>query len=84
MFRQWPQKNDFFGGQQVNQVFASIGDTVDQNWQWPPFLDQSVKDWTETVGKALADKGDASAATDQWQQQLAAYAKDQGFTVSAG
>jgi multiple sugar transport system substrate-binding protein len=78
------QKSDFFGGQGVNQVFADISGTVDSGWQWPPFLDQSVKDWTETVGKGLADKGDVAAATDQWQSRLNAYAKDQGFTVSAG
>jgi multiple sugar transport system substrate-binding protein len=77
------QKSDFFGGQQVNQVFADISGTVDGGWQWPPFLDQSVKDWTETAGKALADKSGVAAATDQWQQRLTAYAKDQGFTVSA-
>ncbi|BCY09282.1 extracellular solute-binding protein [Actinoplanes sp. L3-i22] len=78
------QKSAFFGGQQVNELFAGISDTVDVGWQWPPFLDQSVKDWTETTGKALADRGDAAAATDQWQARLTAYAKDQGFSVSAG
>jgi multiple sugar transport system substrate-binding protein len=77
------QKNAFFGGQPVNGVFAQISGTVDSGWQWPPFLDESVKDWTETVGKGLADAGDAAAATDQWQQRLTSYAKDQGFTVSA-
>ena len=50
--------------------------------QWPPFLDQSVKDWTETSGKALADKGDMAAATDQWQSRVTEYAKNQGFTVN--
>ncbi|MFD0578649.1 hypothetical protein [Dactylosporangium darangshiense] len=43
-----------------------------------------MKDWTETAGKALADKGDVAAATDQWQSRLTTYAKDQGFTVAAG
>jgi multiple sugar transport system substrate-binding protein len=78
------QKSDFFGGQQVNQLFAQINDTVDKGWQWPPFLDQANKDWTETTGKALADKGDVVGATDQWQSRITAYAKNQGFTVSAG
>jgi multiple sugar transport system substrate-binding protein len=78
------QKSDFFGGQEVNKLFAGISGTVDLGWQWPPFLDQSSKDWTETTGKALADKADAAAATDQWQSRLQAYAKDQGFTVTAG
>jgi multiple sugar transport system substrate-binding protein len=78
------QKSAFFGGQQVNQLFAGIGATVDKGWQWPPFLDQSVKDWTETAGTALANKTDVAAATDQWQSRLTAYAKDQGFTVQGG
>jgi multiple sugar transport system substrate-binding protein len=78
------QKSAFFGDQQVNQLFGQIGGTVDKAWQWPPFVDQSVKDWTETAGKALADKADVAAATDQWQSRLTAYAKDQGFTVSGG
>ncbi|WP_230860208.1 ABC transporter substrate-binding protein [Actinoplanes aureus] len=78
------QKSEFFGGQQVNKLFAEISGTVDVGWQWPPFLDQSVKDWTETAGKALTDSGDVAAATDEWQSRLTAYAKDQGFTVSAG
>jgi multiple sugar transport system substrate-binding protein len=78
------QKSAFFGDQPVNQLFGDIGGTVDKGWQWPPFLDQSVKDWTETAGKAMADKGDVAAATDQWQSRLTNYAKDQGFTVSGG
>jgi multiple sugar transport system substrate-binding protein len=75
-------QSDFFGGQAVNQVFADISGTVDSGWQWPPFLDQSVQDWTETAGKALADKGDVAAATGQWQSRLTQYAKAQGFTVA--
>jgi len=78
------QKSAFFGGQQANQTFAQISGTVGASWQWPPFLDQSVTDWTATVGKALANKGDAAAATDQWESQVVAYAKNQGFNVSAG
>jgi multiple sugar transport system substrate-binding protein len=78
------QKSAFFGNQPVNQLFAGISGTVDKGWQWPPFLDQSVKDWTETAGTAMADKGDVAGATDQWQSRLTAYAKNQGFTVRAG
>lgn len=74
-------KDDFYGGQQVNQVFAGVSSTVNTTFQWPPFLDESVQDWTDTVGKALADKTDLSAASDQWQTRITSYAKDQGFTV---
>jgi multiple sugar transport system substrate-binding protein len=65
------QKPEFYGGQTVNQVFSDISDTVDTQFQWPPFLDQVVNDWDETVGKSFADKTDTG------------YAKNQGFKVSS-
>ncbi|MFI2635171.1 ABC transporter substrate-binding protein [Streptomyces collinus] len=71
----------FYGGQKVNELFASIGDTVDDAFQWPPFLDQAATDWTETVGKSLADRTDTAAALGTWQTRLTTYAKKQGFTV---
>ncbi|MFI6510365.1 extracellular solute-binding protein [Streptosporangium sp. NPDC050855] len=71
----------FYGGQQVNQVFADISDTVDSTFQWPPFLDRVVTDWTETVGKSLAGKSDTVAALDQWQTRITTFAESQGFTV---
>jgi multiple sugar transport system substrate-binding protein len=75
------QKADFYGGQQVNQIYAGISSSVNTAFQWPPFLDQSVSDWTDTVGKSLANRTDLGAASDEWQKALVAYAKDQGFTV---
>jgi multiple sugar transport system substrate-binding protein len=78
------QKDAFFGGQAVNQLFAGISSTVYTGWQWPPFLDQAVTDWTSTVGKALANKGDVAASTGQWESQLAGYARSQGFNVTSG
>jgi multiple sugar transport system substrate-binding protein len=73
----------FYGGQQVNQVFADISTTVGPSFQWPPFLDRVVTDWTETVGKSLAAKTDTVAALDQWQSRITTFAKSQGFTVQA-
>ncbi|MFF3851067.1 ABC transporter substrate-binding protein [Streptomyces sp. NPDC002328] len=71
----------FYGGQKVNQVFADISSTVNSSFQWPPFLDQAATDWTETVGKSLADKTDTLRALGTWQTRLTTYAKNQGFTV---
>ncbi|GAA4722376.1 ABC transporter substrate-binding protein [Phytohabitans rumicis] len=71
----------FYGGQQVNTVFAGIGTTISPSFQWPPFLDRAVTDWTETVGKSLAGKADTVVALDEWQTRLTTYAKSQGFTV---
>lgn len=74
-------KPDFYGGQQVNQVFAEISETVDPEFTWPPFLDQAVSDWDETVGKSFADATDTSEALDEWQSRLVEYAEGQGFQV---
>ncbi|MET7451626.1 extracellular solute-binding protein [Streptomyces sp. NPDC005574] len=71
----------FYGGQKVNQVFADVSSTVNSTFQWPPFLDQVATDWTETVGKSLADRTDTLRALGAWQTRLTTYAKKQGFTV---
>jgi multiple sugar transport system substrate-binding protein len=75
------QQASFYGGQPVNKLFAEISSNVNTSFQWPPFLDQSVSDWTDTVGKALGDRTDLSAAAGQWQSRLVTYAKAQGFQV---
>ena len=77
------QAPTFYGGQQVNKLFAQISDTVSSTFEWPPFLDEFTTDWTDTVGKALADKTDAVTALAQLESQLTTYAKNQGFTVTS-
>ncbi|GAA1633597.1 extracellular solute-binding protein [Kribbella alba] len=76
------EKPAFYGGQTVNQVFSDISSTVNTEFQWPPFLDQTVNDWDETVGKSFADKSDPGAALDQWQSRTTTYAENQGFKVN--
>ncbi|MEU8146856.1 sugar ABC transporter substrate-binding protein [Nonomuraea sp. NPDC048901] len=77
------QRPEFYGGQAVNKEFAAISDTVSADFPWPPFLDQVVNDWDETVGKSLGDKGDVTAALGQWQSRITAYATNQGFKVES-
>jgi multiple sugar transport system substrate-binding protein len=75
------QESAFFGGQTVNADFAEISTTVDTEFEWLPFMDYAYDSWTNTVGKAIADKGDMVGALDAWQEQLETYSADQGFTV---
>lgn len=72
----------FYGGQKVNGLFAGISDTVDKNFDWPPFMDFVYSSFNNTLGKAIADKGDLNAGLKAWQSALATYAKQQGFTVT--
>ena len=45
-------------------------------------MDYVYKNFNETLGKAFADKTDAVAGLQAWQDACTKYAKDQGFTVS--
>jgi multiple sugar transport system substrate-binding protein len=74
-------KVEFFGGQEVNKLFAGIADTVDTEFQWLPFTEYAYSSFNEKVGTVIGAKGDLGAALDAWQEDLVTYAKDQGFTV---
>jgi multiple sugar transport system substrate-binding protein len=76
------QEFKFYGGQKVNEKFAQISQTVSADFQWLPFMDFVYTNFTETLGKAFADKTDAVAGLQAWQDACAKYAKDQGFTVA--
>jgi len=75
------QKSEFYGGQEVNKLFAEISTTVPEDFGWLPFMDYAYSAGQETVGKAIADKGDVVGALKAWQDDLVSYAKQQGFTV---
>ncbi|MBT2538991.1 extracellular solute-binding protein [Arthrobacter sp. ISL-69] len=75
------KKVDFFGGQEVNKLFAGIADTVDTDFQWLPFTEFAYSSFNEKVGAVIGAKGDLGPALDAWQADLEGYAKDQGFIV---
>jgi multiple sugar transport system substrate-binding protein len=76
------QKSDFYGGQQVNKVFAGISAQLDSPSGSVPFIDNVYDLFNTTLGKAFADGGTGvDAALTAWQDQVVAYAKAQGFTV---
>jgi multiple sugar transport system substrate-binding protein len=75
------QKAEFYGGQEVNKVFAEISGTVSTDMQWLPFMDFAYSAFNETLGTAISERGDMVAALDAWQEELVSYAESQGFTV---
>jgi multiple sugar transport system substrate-binding protein len=76
------QEAKFYGGQKVNELFAGVSKTVSTDFGWLPFMDYVFTQFNETIGKAFADKSDAVAGLQKWQDNCAKYAKDQGFTVA--
>ena len=76
------QESEFFGGQKVNALFSDISTTVDTEFQWLPYMEYAFTSWNETIGMAIAEKGDLAAGLDAWQDALVSYGEDQGFTVN--
>ncbi|MDD7833900.1 ABC transporter substrate-binding protein [Paenarthrobacter sp. AB444] len=74
-------KSEFFGGQQVNKLYAEIATNVDPNFDFLPFMDFANSSFNETLGTAITNRGDLLAGLDAWQDKLVNYAKQQGFTV---
>lgn len=74
-------ENEFFGGQEVNALFGEIAGQVDPDFDFPPFMDFVNTSFNETLGTALAERGDMLAGLAAWQDQLVEYAEQQGFTV---
>ncbi|MFI1035867.1 ABC transporter substrate-binding protein [Streptomyces sp. NPDC020951] len=74
-------KSDFYGGQQANKTFVDASQNVTTSFGWLPFMDYAYTTFNDTLGKAIADKGDMEAGLKAWQEKLVAYAKQQGLTV---
>lgn len=75
------QEAEFYGGQQVNKVFAEISQTVSPDFQWLPFMDYVYASYNETLGKAFADRTSLTDGLVAWEAELISYAEEQGFTV---
>ncbi|MCU1549524.1 MAG: transporter substrate-binding protein [Glaciihabitans sp.] len=76
------EKSAFYGGQTVNKTFSDISSTVDTKFEWLPYMDFAYSSFNDTLGKAIADKGDLGAGLDAWQKALVDYGTQQGFTVN--
>lgn len=76
------QKVDFFGGQQVNKLYAGFSNNVAKDYTWSPFQDYVYQQMNETLGKAITAKGDLGASLDALQAKLVSYGKAQGFKVT--
>ncbi|WP_159621406.1 ABC transporter substrate-binding protein [Ruania rhizosphaerae] len=76
------EESEFYGGQQVNATFAEISETVPtDDFGWLPFMDFAYSAYNETLGSAIADRGDLVAGLQAWEAELVEYAESQGFTV---
>lgn len=75
--------SEFFGGQEINRVFAEASEAVLPGWQFLPYHGYAVSVAGDTVGQAYAQHTDLNPALSAWQAVLVDYGESQGFTVIA-
>ncbi len=72
---------EFFGGQQVNQLYTDLSEEVDTDFGWLPFMDYVYNSFNDTLGTAIDEGGDMEAGLAAWEEDITSYAEQQGFTV---
>ncbi len=72
---------EYFGGQRINEVLQQASTQVVPGWSYLPFQVYANSIFGDTVGQSYADGEPLEQGLSSWQQQLASYGADQGFTV---
>lgn len=74
--------DDFFGDQKYQDVLIKAAQKVRTGWSYLPYEVHARNIFGDYVGKASTDKSITyQQGVQQWQDALAQYGKDQGFTV---
>ncbi|MFJ1787044.1 ABC transporter substrate-binding protein [Streptomyces anulatus] len=76
------QKDDYFGGQEINKVFVDSLATVQEGWQFLPYDVYAVNIFNDKVGKAYTGSMTLQEGLKSWQEELVKYGKAQGFDVN--
>jgi multiple sugar transport system substrate-binding protein len=74
--------SSFYGGQNVNQVFAQSSQQVNTSFQWSPFEDYVLTQLQNQLASAAQGKITFEQALHNAQNTVVSYAKSQGFTVN--
>ncbi len=73
----------YLGGQKARQIFAQSARDSVVGWTWLPFQPYVSSIYRDTVGQAISGKSSIFESLKAWQERIATYAGEQGFTVSA-
>jgi multiple sugar transport system substrate-binding protein len=76
------QKYPFYGGQQVNKVYAEMANAVDKEWQWNPIHEFVATQGDDIKAKSVDQGQGATAALQPWEDAVKQYATQQGLTVA--
>ena len=76
------KKYPFYGGQQVNKVYADINSVVDKGWEWDPIHEFVATQGDAANGKSVEQGKGYTAALQPWQDSIVKYAEQQGLKVA--
>lgn len=74
---------ELFDGQKARPIFKESSALVDPSFQWSPFQDYADQILTEELAKGAAGQGTLVEAIDRVQEQIVAFASEQGFTITS-
>ena len=72
---------DYFGGQQINKVFAESAKNVSTDWQFLPFEEYARGKFKDYISKVYSNGSPFSKEMANYQKDLTTYADRQGFKV---
>ena len=78
------QPSEFFGGQNIFEVFGQAGGQVDEEFAWGPTMTQTYSDLADGFGRALNGNGTLGEAVDQAQEKTVSTMKQQSLQVAEG
>lgn len=74
--------DEYYGGQQINQVIADVAANVRTGWQFPPFFEWMRSEWNDVATPYFTNgEGDLQTVFENWQKSSIEYGNEQGFTV---
>lgn len=77
-----PEVFDFYGGQNIWEVFAISDSAVDSSWNWPPLSQTLFANLTDNVKVSVEQGTPLADAFTQTQQDFVAAMKDKGISVA--
>jgi multiple sugar transport system substrate-binding protein len=76
------QASDYFGGQNIFEVFKTAAANIDPNWVWGPTMTQVQTDFKDELKKVGAGQGTIPDVLTTLQDKTVAAIKSQGLDVS--
>lgn len=76
------QEVEYFGDQQINQIFAESAAAAGEGWEFLPFQPYASSIFGDSAGQAYLQRVTLAEGLDGWRSSLVDYAESQGFDVA--